>query len=169
MSFCQNRLIKQLNYHLVSSARSQNVYNHRFEHSRLAFISQEQATKLNNVELQPNDILLNITGDSVARATIVSASILPARINQHVMIIRPDINKLDPHYLLGFLTSEQRQNMLLTLASVGATRNALTKQMVENIEIPENNYDKQKKIGTIVQSFNSQIATLNNINDNLVT
>lgn len=85
------------------------------------------------------------------------------------MIIRPDINKLDPHYLLGFLTSEQRQNMLLTLASVGATRNALTKQMVENIEIPENNYDKQKKIGTIVQSFNSQIATLNNINDNLVT
>lgn len=169
MSFCQNRLIKQLNYHLVSSARSQNVYNHRFEHSRLAFISQEQATKLNNVELQPNDVLLNITGDSVARATIVSASILPARINQHVMIIRPDINKLDPHYLLGFLTSEQRQNMLLTLASVGATRNALTKQMVENIEIPENNYDKKKKIGTIVQSFNSQIATLNNINDNLVT
>src|SRR4051812_26577471 len=45
--------------------RSQNVFDRRFDHDGLAFISDEQAEELRGVVLQPNDILLNITGDGI--------------------------------------------------------------------------------------------------------
>ena len=53
--------------------RSQNVFDRRFDHNGLAFISDEQADGLRGVILQPNDILLNITGDGITfgRACIV--------------------------------------------------------------------------------------------------
>ena len=37
---------------------------------------------------------LNITGASVARCCIVPEDVLPARVNQHVSIIRPIAEKL---------------------------------------------------------------------------
>ena len=48
--------------------RSQNVHNDGFHSEGLAYIDQQQASDLANVEVCHEDILLNITGDSVARA-----------------------------------------------------------------------------------------------------
>ena len=49
-----------------SLIRSQNVHNNRFNYEGLAFIGEEQAVGLSNVEVLCEDVLLNITGDSVA-------------------------------------------------------------------------------------------------------
>ena len=72
----------------TSFIRSQNVYNLRFDYNGLTYINDEAAEKLKGVSVIENDILLNITGDSVARTCIVPNTILPARVNQHVAIIR---------------------------------------------------------------------------------
>ena len=72
----------------ISLIRSQNVYDFSFSKGGLAFITDEQAKKLNNVTVEKGDVLLNITGDSIARTCIVPDEILPARVNQHVSIIR---------------------------------------------------------------------------------
>ena len=72
-----------------SLIRSQNIYNNGFTPNGLAFISPEQAKKLDNVSVIEDDILLNITGDSVARVCLAPSKYLPARGNQHVAIIRP--------------------------------------------------------------------------------
>jgi len=74
----------------ISLIRSQNVHNNGFSISGLAFIDEEQAKKLNNVIVEAGDILLNITGDSVARVCLAPFKYLPARVNQHVAIIRPN-------------------------------------------------------------------------------
>lgn len=47
--------------------RSQNVYNEGFHHDGLAYIGEKHAAELNGVEVLKDDVLLNITGDSVAR------------------------------------------------------------------------------------------------------
>ena len=112
--------------------RSQNVHNTGFSDDGLAFISQEQAEALQNVEVLHDDVLLNITGDSVARVCQVDPLVLPARVNQHVAIIRPDPSKLDPEYLRYYLASPEAQTTLLSWASSGGTRNALTKKMIES-------------------------------------
>jgi type I restriction enzyme, S subunit len=85
--------------------RSQNIYNDGFRSTGLAFITEEHAQQLANVAVEADDVLLNITGDSVARCCRVDPRILPARVNQHVAIIRPDQERLDARYLRYCLVS----------------------------------------------------------------
>ena len=77
----------------ISLIRSQNVLDFRFSYDGLALIDNEQAYSLKNVIVTRNDVLLNITGDSVARVCKVPIEVLPARVNQHVAIIRADETK----------------------------------------------------------------------------
>src|SRR5262245_53324733 len=60
--------------------RSQNVYNDGFHRDGLAYIGEKHASDLANVEVLRGDVLLNITGDSVARACQVDPRVLPARV-----------------------------------------------------------------------------------------
>jgi len=150
-------------YNLI---RSQNVLDFCFSADGLAQINDEQAQKLNNVELQENDVLINITGDSVARACVVPNRVLPGRVNQHVAIMRAKAEKLDYRYLLYFLQQQKKQ--LLTLASGGATRNALTKQMLEDYPINLPPLAIQEKIANILSALDDKIEINNAINRNLV-
>ena len=127
----------------ISLVRSQNVLDFTFSHDGLVFINDEQAATLNNVEVFDGDVLLNITGDSVARACMMNSAFLPARVNQHVAIVRGKKDCVLNRYLLYFL--QWRKGYLLQLASAGATRNALTKGMIEQLEIDLPALDVQKK------------------------
>ncbi|WP_050791214.1 restriction endonuclease subunit S [Oribacterium sp. oral taxon 108] len=130
----------------ISFIRSQNVYNLAFDISGLVFVNEQAAERLNGVTLEENDVLLNITGDSVARTCMVPKSLLPARVNQHVAIVRPSKEKLDPFFLMYYLASPFMQSYMLNLAvGKGASRNAMTKEMIENFEIPCPHLDIQKK------------------------
>ncbi|MEB5698194.1 restriction endonuclease subunit S [Klebsiella aerogenes] len=147
--------------------RSQNVYNHGFSTNGLVFITDEAAFKLKNVDVQENDVLLNITGDSVARVCIAPGAFLPARVNQHVAIIRPKNDAFDPRFLRYFLSSPHQQTLLLTLASAGATRNALTKGMIEDLQVPKPPLHAQKSIANVLDSFDKKIESNNKINQTL--
>ena len=149
----------------ISLVRSQNVLDFAFSREGLAFINYEQAKKLSNVEVRAGDILLNITGDSVARACAMDDEYLPARVNQHVAIVRGNASRVLNNYILYFL--QWRKNYLLQLASAGATRNALTKGMIEQLEIDLPSLDDQQKVVAILDSLQSKIQTNQKINDNL--
>ncbi|HMM44142.1 MAG TPA: restriction endonuclease subunit S [Candidatus Macondimonas sp.] len=138
--------------------RSQNIYNDGFHHDGLAYIGEKHAAELNGVEVVRNDVLLNITGDSVARACQVDPGVLPARVNQHVAIIRPDPDKLDPRFLRYFLVSPEMQANLLSWAGSGGTRNALTKGMIESFQVlaPED-IDEQRAIAHILGTLDDKI------------
>lgn len=88
---------------------------------------------------------------------------LPGRVNQHVSIIRCKEDSLDPYYLLAFLTSKNTQKYLLSLSQTGGTRAALTKSMLEQLEIPLLNYEKQKKLGNMLKIINEKISINNSI------
>ena len=121
----------------ISLIRSLNVHNNEFLFKDLAYIDDEQANALNNVEIKKDDVLLNITGASVARCCIVPNGVLPARVNQHVCIIRTIADKALPIYINRLLTNEHYQMALLSLArSKAATREALPKSLVDNLPIP---------------------------------
>jgi len=118
----------------VAFIRSMNVYNNTFKKENLVYIDKSLAKQLSQVELFSNDLLLNITGASVARCCIVPDDILPARVNQHVCIIRQC--RISNVFLEYCLTNESYQEYLLLLSNKnGATREALTKAQVENLEV----------------------------------
>lgn len=137
--------------------RSQNVFDWSFSSSGLAFIDDDQAEALSSVEVKHGDVLLNITGDSVARACIVPSEFLPARVNQHVAIIRAN-DKANNLFLLAWL--QANKGILLKLASSGATRNALTKRMLENLDVNLPPIDVQNKVAAFIDSIQAKI-TLN--------
>ena len=83
----------------TSFIRSQNVYNLSFDYNGLTHITEDAANKLNGVTIFNDDILLNITGDSVARTCIVPNDVLPARVNQHVAIVRADCKMINSRFL----------------------------------------------------------------------
>lgn len=119
----------------ISLIRSTNVFDYNFSFDDLAFINDKQAEKLKNVEVIENDILLNITGVSVARCCMVPENVLPARINQHVMIIRPFIELNISFLVLLNLCSTDSKSALLGISQSGSTREAITKSEIENFEI----------------------------------
>ncbi|MGI0105860.1 restriction endonuclease subunit S [Salinimicrobium sp. WS361] len=141
----------------ISLIRSQNVLDFSFSSNGLAFIDEGQAAALNNVTLESQDVLLNITGDSVARVCKVPDHWLPARVNQHVAIVRANEKILNPDFLHYSLLSRENKNLLLTMAGAGATRNALTKTMIEEFEISVPGIQEQKSIASILSALDDKI------------
>ena len=147
--------------------RSQNIYNDGFHHDSLVFISEHHADELQNVEVLEGDVLLNITGDSVARVCQVTQDVLPARVNQHVAIIRPDSVSLDASYLRYYLASPEMQTLLLSWAGSGGTRNALTKGMLESLVIPTPRFPEQRAIVHILDTLDDKIELNRRMNQTL--
>jgi type I restriction enzyme S subunit len=143
------------------------VYNEHFDRGGLVYLLPEHAEQLQNVEVQSGDILLNITGDSVARVCQVPDDVLPARVNQHVAIIRPDPDKVHPRFLRYFLASPQMQSHMLGMAAAGATRNALTKGMIEGFSLPHISRDDQGSIASVLGALEDKIDLNTQINDTL--
>ncbi|MBO4812013.1 MAG: restriction endonuclease subunit S [Prevotella sp.] len=118
----------------VSLIRSMNVFDFNFSYDELAHISDRQAKQLDGVTVKKKDILFNITGASVARCCMVPDDILPARVNQHVMIIRPKEYYMS-YYLLCSLCSDEAKQSLLGMSQSGSTREAITKTEIETFRI----------------------------------
>ncbi len=150
-----------------SLIRSQNVYNDGFRRDGLAFIGEHYAHALENVEVFEGDVLLNITGDSVARTCQVPVDALPARVNQHVAIVRPDSAVLDPEYLRYYLVSAEMQTLLLSWAGSGGTRNALTKGMIESLEVPLPPLQEQQAIAHVLGTLDGKIELNRRVNETL--
>ena len=143
----------------ISFVRSMNVHDGIFQYKDLAFINDEQAKLLDNVELQESDVLINITGASVARTCIVPKEILPARVNQHVSILRCT-GRLNPYFLNVLLYFQTTKQKLLDLAnSKGATREAITKQQLELFKIILPPIEQQELFAEKVQEIEAYIKT----------
>ena len=144
----------------ITLIRSMNVYDGRFEYKDLAHITDEQAEQLDNVTVKENDVFINITGASVARSCIVPNHILPARVNQHVAIIRCITSMLNPVFANNmFLNTSFKGHLLNIGESGGATRQAITKQQLETLEVILPPIESQEQFATFVeQTDKSKLA-----------
>ena len=154
------------NYKLmgISLVRSMNVYDLKFKINNLAFIDDIQAKELKNVILQEEDVLINITGASVARCCIIPTEYLPARVNQHVSIIRVKKEIILPKFLNLLLISKYYKSQLLFTGEQGATRQAITKSQLEEFVISfPNTIMKQQKIISKLDALSAETKKLEEI------
>lgn len=140
----------------ITLIRSLNVYDFELILEGLVFIDDRQAQELDNVQVEAQDILLNITGASVARCCMVPSFLLPARVNQHVAIIRSNPDIANSFYVLHTINSHSYKQNLLALAQAGATREALTKSTIENFKIILPPVELQNAFSDICQSNQMQ-------------
>ena len=138
----------------ISLIRSMNVHDGKFKYKDLAHITEKQAKQLNNVIVEENDVLVNITGASIARTCVVPKNVLPARVNQHVAIIRCDCEQVQPVFLNNLFLNIRFKKMLLSMGeSGGATRQAITKQQLENMDVIVPPLSLQNEFAAFVQQI----------------
>lgn len=143
----------------ISLIRSQNVYDNEFYEKGLAFIDNVQAEKLKGVTVEKDDILFNITGASICRCCIVPEKYLPARVNQHVSIIRVTEKALSK-YVQTILVSETYKNQLLEIGDGATSREAITKQQLEDFKIPLPPLSEQQKLVSEIEKIEAKIKVL---------
>ena len=160
----------------ISLIRSMNGFDYFFSYPELAHISQIQANALANVEIQQADVLFNITGVSVTRCCVVPDDVLPARVNQHVMIIRPYKGKNMSYYIMCTLCTSENKAKLLGIGQSGSTREAINKQELERFEIPVPSDEELERFGEIatkiyalIFSNTNEIRMLCDMKDTLLT
>ncbi|MCY7277306.1 MAG: restriction endonuclease subunit S [Phormidesmis sp. CAN_BIN44] len=158
-------LASRTNYALI---RSQHVFDRHFDREGLVFITDEQATELQKVAVQPRDVLLNITGDGITfgRACIAPKDVLPACVNQHVSIIRADLKVCLPEYLLCYLTHPAIKGYIESF-NAGGSRRAITKGNIESFKVPLPPLGEQKAIAHILGTLDDKIELNQQINHTL--
>jgi restriction endonuclease S subunit len=124
--------------------RSMNVHFDGFRRDGLVYIDEHEASLLNHVKIQSHDVLFNITGASIGRVTTAPNDMAGARVNQHVCILRTT-DKLMPQFLSYYMRSPDQQ-VLVGSNQIGGTRQAVTKGMLLNWEIPIPPLAEQERI-----------------------
>lgn len=142
----------------IALIRSQNVYDSLFVWGGLARISDDAAAQLKGVEVFPEDVLLNITGASILRTCVVVQEVLPARVNQHVSIIRAKAG-VSSRYLHLHLLRRQVKEYLLGL-NAGGSREAVTKGHIESVPILNPGRDLLLKFHQALEPLFSEIEQL---------
>jgi type I restriction enzyme S subunit len=101
--------------------------------SGIVKICDEDAYRLRGVSVDKGDVLINITGDSILRTCVVDPGVLPARVNQHVAIIRAREN-IPARFLHLYLVQPSSKALLLG-NDAGGSRPAITKGHLEAFPI----------------------------------
>jgi type I restriction enzyme, S subunit len=132
----------------VMLIRSQNVLMRELSLDDVAFITDDVAGKMQRTVVQPNDVLLNITGASIGRVSTFELS-CQANVNQHVCIIRVIPELLSHRYLMHFLAQPSFQAHIDS-SQHGGTRQALTFPQIRDFQIPLPPLTEQKRIAAIL-------------------
>lgn len=135
--------------------RSQNVHDHEFRSEGLAFLTSDAAHALRGVTVEPGDVLINITGDSILRTVLVPEEVLPARVNQHVAIVRSN-GKVIPAFLQKWLSLPLMKEYMLGHSS-GGTRKAVTRGHLLAFPIPLPPVNEQQAIAAMLSALDEKI------------
>ena len=131
----------------IKFLRILNVKANEFDLSDLNYIKSEvHEGELKRSQLAENDVLMTIIG-RVGSAAVVSADLLPANINQHIVRLRIGTDRVLPEYLAIYLNS----SVGLTLSNrgvTGGTRVALDYSAIRALEIPVPSREVQDHIVT---------------------
>ena len=125
------------------------IYNHRnFRY----FISNEKANNLSRFMVKEGDIILSCSG-TVGRTSIIKSADEKGVINQALLILRIDSNKINVRFLEHFLNSSYGKKKILSNTNGSAQVNICKREEFEKIKIPLPKIDEQNKIVNILDRF----------------
>lgn len=142
--------------------RSQNVGWGTLLLDDVAFIDDAIHFTFADTEIKSGDVLLNITGASIGRSSVVDERIEGGNVNQHVCIIRADQERLVP-LLLNYLllsTIGQRQ---IDSYQAGGNRQGLNFAQVRSIRLPLPPLPEQHAIARALSDVDALLGALDQL------
>lgn len=142
--------------------RSQNVLMNRLDLSDAAHLPLDIHESMRRTKVSAGDVLLNITGASIGRVTWVESLDREANVNQHVCIIRPEIERIAAPYLSVALSLPTSQELINRIQS-GASRQGLNHQQVRSLTLPIPPRQLQSQFERIVHKLRVSQACLDSL------
>lgn len=147
----------------IKFIRSLNIKPFKIVSNDMKYISPEFNQKIKKSILSENDVIIVRTG------VPGTCSVVPKAYDgcncSDVVIVRPDLTKVSPHYLAAYINYwGQRQ---ISNNKVGAIQKHFNVHSAEEMLIALPCLETQNKIARFIISFNSQIENNYKINDNL--
>lgn len=140
--------------------RSQNILNEGIQLVDTVYIDPSIDEAMASTRVQPLDILLNITGASIGRSSLVPMDFPPSNVNQHVCIIRPHIEEITPRFLHSIMISDVVQAQIIA-AQVGASREGLSFAEIGNLYFAApRETDEQEMIAEYIDTQTNQLDQL---------
>ena len=140
----------------ITFLRSQNVHFEGLELDDVVFIPTEIDDVMRRSRVQPNDVLLNITGASIGRCTVAPADLGPANVNQHVCIIRTT-ERINPRFAWKWLTTPRSQQEIDDIQT-GQSRQGLNYQQVRQLTIARPSRTEQDAIVEILSGVDAALT-----------
>ena len=140
----------------ITFLRSQNVHFEGLELDDVVFIPTEIDDVMRRSRVQPNDVLLNITGASIGRCTVAPADLGPANVNQHVCIIRTT-ERINPRFAWKWLTTPRSQQEIDDIQT-GQSRQGLNYQQVRQLTIARPSRTEQDAIVEILGGVDAALT-----------
>lgn len=139
--------------------RSQNVYDCTLNLESPTYISPEVDATMKSTRVLPDDVLLNITGGSIGRCSIVPKTLGLANVNQHVCIIRTNPLIFLPKYMQYFWVSTLG-HLAIDLYQTGGNREGMSADAIRNTPIPYAPLNEQKEIADYLDAKCAEIDGL---------
>ena len=139
--------------------RSQNVGWGRMDLTEIAYIHDAIHATFAASEIAGGDVLLNITGASIGRASVARPEVVGGNVNQHVCIIRPNSSRLMSSFLCAVLLSALGQSQIDSYQA-GGNRQGLNFGQVRRIRLPLPHLAEQTAIAEALSDIDDLIASL---------
>ena len=139
--------------------RSQNVYDDGLRLNDVVFITEEADLAQRSSRVLADDVLLNITGASLGRVSIVPKDIPLANVNQHVCILRPIQSVITPKFL-HYLFQSAYTKAIIQAGENGTSREGLTFEQIKSMKFALPNTEEQTAITTHLDKETAKIDRL---------
>ena len=143
----------------ITFLRSLNIKPFSFDLSDIKYIPESFHRQLKKSELHTNDVVIVRTG---APGT---CAVIPQELDgcncADLVIVRPNLDLVDPYFLCAFINSWGRAQ--ISNVKVGAVQKHFNVTSAEEMLIPKLRLDLQKAIAEIVRDINNKIENNSNI------
>ena len=147
----------------VAFLRSLNIKPYSFDLSDLKYISDEFHQKLRKSELHKDDVVIVRTGIPG------TCAVIPTELDgcncADLVIVRPNVTLVDPHYLCAFINSWGKAQV--ANSKVGAVQKHFNVTAAEEMIIPLFDLSTQRTIGKVLHDLNSKISYNKSISSTL--
>lgn len=131
------------------------------------FVDEDKYSELRRFTVEANDLIISCSG-TVGRISVIQPSDPKGIISQALLILRPDTNKVLPHYLYYFLTSRVGARELVNASQGAVQLNIAPRNIVEKIPVPlPSDIEIQKAIVNQLKVVDDKIDINRRINQTL--
>ena len=139
------------------------IYGHR---NFRFFISNDKYQEMERFTVKPDDLIISCSG-TVGKVSKVQKEDPIGIISQALLILRADIEIVNPDFLAYFFRSNKGYNAIVSRSTGSVQVNISKRDVIEQIPVPLPERKVQEKIVNILRCLDEKIAINNKINNNL--